>query len=89
MVFDLGEVCQLIGQRSHSNGKTSRRLRGHWVLPEVLKNPVAFLRMNPESKKKQRLLSSLAHLNLKNGDYQMAETSFKELLSLISEDNLD
>ena len=37
------------------------------VLPEVLKNPVAFLRMNTENKKKERLLNSLSQLKLKPG----------------------
>jgi hypothetical protein len=37
------------------------------VLPEVLRNPVAFLRMNTESKKKERLLKSLSKLKLKPG----------------------
>jgi small subunit ribosomal protein S13 len=34
------------GQRTHSNGKTPRRLRGHWVLPEVLRNPIAYFNFN-------------------------------------------
>jgi hypothetical protein len=37
------------------------------VLSEVLKNPVAFLKMNTGSNKKQRLLNSLSQLKLKPG----------------------
>lgn len=53
------------GQRTHSNGKTPRRLRGHWVLPEVLKNPIAFFKFNKEEKKMSQLQELLLHLNKK------------------------
>lgn len=53
------------GQRTHSNGKTPRRLRGHWVLPEVLKNPIAFFNFNKDERKKSQLQELLLKLNNK------------------------
>jgi len=54
-----------LAQRTHSNGKTPRRLRGHWVLPEVLKNPIAFFNFNKDEKKKSQLQELLLKLNNK------------------------
>jgi small subunit ribosomal protein S13 len=53
------------GQRTHSNGKTPRRLRGHWVLPEVLRNPIAYFSFNKDKKQANALLNSLGHLKKK------------------------
>lgn len=53
------------GQRTHSNGKTPRRLRGHWVLPEVLKDPGAYYITQHNQKRVSNTLSSLLHATIK------------------------
>lgn len=58
-------VYQLIGQRTHTNGKTPKRLRGLWVLPEVLRNPIAFFNLNKDEKKKAKLLEFFSELQMK------------------------
>ena len=54
-------VYQLIGQRTHSNGKTPRRLRGHWVLPEVLKDPGAYYVTQQNMNRISKTLVTLLH----------------------------
>lgn len=53
------------GQRTHSNGKTPRRLRGLWVLPEVLRNPIAFFNFNKDEKKRAKLVDLFIDLQTK------------------------
>lgn len=49
------------GQRTHSNGKTPRRLRGHWVLPEVLKDPGAYYITQQNMNRISKTLTTLLH----------------------------
>ena len=60
-VFVHEMAYQLIGQRTHSNGKTPRRLRGHWVLPEVLKDPGAYYVTQQNMNRISKTLVTLLH----------------------------
>lgn len=58
-------VYQLTGQRTHTNGKTPKRLRGLWGITRSVKNPIAFFNFNKDEKKKAKLLEFFSELQVK------------------------
>jgi len=61
------------GQRTHSNAKTPRRLRGHWVLPEVLRNPIAYFITSKNEKQVPKVITQLIKNVTKMPDFTIRQ----------------